>query len=163
MAIDLSPLIDSLYVVFGAMLGFLSFVWSAKQLLSFVGINDIGLRVEARKQIQREDRQRKIREYKQQIRDEQAQKKAQKLEKQQQVQQKQDVLKKSQETFKALKQVEKNTPLSQRIEKTKTAKHSSNGKRTKREYHQYLNDDKFMSKRYRELELSGAFEKGKLS
>lgn len=79
---NFTPQKEDLAILFIALISFLAFIWASKQLINFLGLDDFGLRLEAKKQIKLEDRQTKIKEYKSEYRKIEAEKKELKLIKQ---------------------------------------------------------------------------------
>ncbi|WP_324170984.1 hypothetical protein [Sulfurimonas sp.] len=148
-----TPLMDNLLLVIGAMVSVLSLIWASKQLLNFLGLENFTSRVEAKKQIKRENRQAKINQYKATYRKSESDKKQAKLQKSEEKKALKQYVKsqklkvktekkqraKSGRVINVKKRLEKNPPIAQRIPKTKT---SSSSKRTSRR--------EFMTKKYRD-------------
>ncbi len=65
---DFSYITTGLYVLLIAMIAFLAFVWSAKKVLSLLGIENLKAHKEAKKEIAKEDYRKQVREAKTKIR-----------------------------------------------------------------------------------------------
>ncbi|WP_321777798.1 hypothetical protein [Sulfurimonas sp.] len=159
-----APLMDNLLLIIGAMVSVLSLIWASKQLLNFLGLETLNLKIEAKKQIRREDRQSKISQHKATYRKAESDKKQVKQIKSEE----KKALKKYVESQKlkaktekkqraengrvihVKKRLEYKTSIAQRIPKTKTSSSSSNSKRTTRR--------EFMSKKYRDTDFTSSLQ-----
>ncbi|WP_294966958.1 hypothetical protein [Sulfurimonas sp.] len=161
LSLILQPLIDSLienlFILIGAMLSFLAFIYACKKLLDLLGLDDYKTSREAKRQIKREDRQASIRTKKQEYRTKELQsqrfKETKKQEKQalSEYRQSQKIKATTEQKLRAKngrvvnvqKRLDKKqNALSKRVSKAYTSKTSTSSKKTNRR--------DFMSKKYRE-------------